>query len=239
MMQLATRIDWAEPELRGLAAIVRPGDVALDVGAAHGMYTVPLAHLVGPNGQVHSFEPHPRQQGQLRFLRSLLGAAQVTVVPGAVGSNQGEHTMRLPVKFGFPIYGHAHIVVGTDPPVDRSVKVKYWRTPMHTVDDWVAERGLSGVGFVKVDVEGFEPNVITGAEETIDRWRPSLLLEIEERHLGRYGRDANQFADEIRERWPDYRMYTWREETWAPTEGVTADIRNYLFATDAALARAH
>ena len=237
VMRGATRIRWAEPELRGLGAVVRRGDSVIDVGAAHGMYTIPFAHLVGPAGRVDSFEPHPRQQGQLRFLRRLLGADHVRVIASAVGAEVGENTMRLPVKYGFPIYGHAHVVDASTALPASDQKIRQWRTPMTTVDSWADQEGIERVSFVKVDVEGFEPNVIAGATRTIENHRPSLLLEIEDRHLGRYDTDGNAFADEIRERWPDYRMYTWASETWTLTPRVDLGVRNYLFATDAAFAR--
>ena len=235
VMRLATRINWAEDELRGLGAVVRRGDTAIDVGAAHGMYTIPLSHYVGPTGRVLSFDPHPRQQSQLRFLRSLLRAPHITVIDSAVGEAEGEFTMRLPVKYGFPIYGHAHIAEGA---TAHPTRLRLWRTPVHTIDGWCEQNDVAAVSFIKVDVEGFEPAVIRGAERTIERNRPSVLLEIEDRHLARYGRGANEFAEGILGRWPEYRMYTWVGEEWAPAAKVEVGIRNYLFATDAAFARA-
>ena len=236
IMRGASHINWAEPELRGLGAFVRPGDVVFDVGAAHGMYTVPLSHHVGPTGRVLSFDPHPRQQGQLRFLKGLLGAKQITVIPGAVGSEGGDdYVMRLPYKFGFPIYGHAHIAREPIGDLVSTKAVKYYPTTVYTVDAWCEAAGIDRVSFIKVDVEGFEPSVVAGAVATIDRSRPTMLLEIEDRHLVRYDRSANQFADEIRTRWPDYRMYTWGGDGWVATETVSPDTRNYLFATDSAL----
>ena len=59
--RVAARINWAEAEVLGLRAVVRPGDHVFDVGAAYGMYTFPLAHIVGATGSVHSFEPQTRQ----------------------------------------------------------------------------------------------------------------------------------------------------------------------------------
>lgn len=235
MMRFATRITWAEPELRGLAAVIRPGDQVFDVGAAHGMYTLPFADLVGPSGGVHAFEPHPRQQRQLRFLRRALGLRQVAVHASAVGPEPGEQSMTLPYRFLFPIYGHAHVAKGAV--IDPNRRTRSWRTPVTTVDEVCEREGVQEVAFIKVDVEGFEPQVIEGAAGTIDRSRPSLLLEIEDRHLARYGRDANEFADELRTRWPEYAMYTWADERWLATEHISLGTRNYLFATPLAFAR--
>jgi FkbM family methyltransferase len=235
VMRFATRINWAEPELRGLAAVVRPGDHVFDVGAAHGMYTLPFADLVGPGGRVHAFEPHPRQQRQLRVLRRLLGLDQVDVNAAAVGAEPGEQSMTLPYRFLFPIYGHAHVTKGAA--IDPSRRTRSWRTPVTTVDEVCAREEIDEVAFIKVDVEGFEPRVIEGAAKAIDRSRPSLLLEIEDRHLARYGRDANHFADELRSRWPEYGMYTWVDEQWVATERIGLGTRNYLFATALAFAR--
>lgn len=234
-MRFATRINWAEPELRGLAAVVRPGDHVFDVGAAHGMYTLPLADLVGPGGRVHAFEPHPRQQSQLRFLRRVFGLLHVNVNAAAVGAEPGEQAMTLPYTFLFPIYGHAHVAKGAA--IDPTRRTRSWPTTVTTVDAVCDREGIERVSFIKVDVEGFEPRVIEGAAATIERDRPSLLLEIEDRHLARYDRDANQFANELRSRWPEYGIYTWVDEDWWPTERIESGTRNYLFATTDAFTR--
>ncbi len=235
-MMLASRINWAEPELRGLRAIIGSGDAVIDIGAAHGMYTIPLARLVGPTGRVDSFEPHPRQQSTLRRWKRLLSAPQITVKASAAGREQGELTMRLPIVLGLPIYGRAHLTDGAAPG-RAGERVRHWPTPTTAIDDWVDEQQIEKLTFIKADVEGFEPQVLEGAARAITRDLPSLLLEIEDRHLARYGNDAAGVVAEIARRWPEYGMYTWVRETWVRTEAVTLGTRNYLFATDAALAR--
>jgi FkbM family methyltransferase len=230
--RIAARINWAEAEVLGLRSVVRPGDHVFDVGAAYGMYTFPLAHIVGPTGSVHSFEPQSRQLRALKVIRRVLRADHVTVSRSAIGDDPGDHTMVRPYRFGVPIYGHTHVGEGTEHALTpQATHTKRWTTPMHTVDSWCALNGIDNVSFIKADVEGFEPHVLKGAVETIERSRPSMLLEIEDRHLGRYGRDANQFADEIRGNWPDYGMYTWSEGEWTRAERVESQSRNYLFAT--------
>jgi FkbM family methyltransferase len=186
---------------------------------------------------VFAFEPQARQTVAVRSLRNFMGSPHITVTKGVLGPEEGEFTLMVPFKFGVPIFGWAHVVEGTDPSLERTTRSMRTRTPMHTVDAWMAKHGGPDPTFLKIDVEGFEPGVIDGAAATITRSLPSLLLEIEDRHLLRYGTDGNTFADDLRRRWPDYRMHTWVDGAWTPTEHVGLGTRNYLFATDAAFAR--
>jgi len=234
LYRVAIRLRWAEPELNGLEAVVRPGDTVLDIGAALGMYTVPLANLVGPDGRVFSFEPQHRGVFTVRLLRAITGARRGLTRRVALGPKAGIGHIAVPFRSGFPIFGHGHIAEGAD---DGEHRIHRSSTRIDAVDSWCAAHGIDRVAFIKVDVEGFEPSVIEGARGVIDRDRPSLLLEIEDRHLVRYGRDAAGFLADVRERWPEYRMHTWSGSEWVEVETVEAPVRNYLFATEAALAR--
>ena len=234
LYRVATRLHWAEPELVGLGALVRPGDDVIDVGAALGMYTVPLADLVGRTGRVSSFEPQRRGIFTVRLLHALTGPHRGRVSRIALGPHEGSSTIVVPFRNGFPIFGHGHVASGADHGAGRQHRS---HAPMTTIDSWCQEHGIGPVSFIKVDVEGFEPSVIEGAIATIDRDRPSLLLEIEDRHLARYGRSADGFLAEIHERWPDYRMYTWVDGSWAAATAIVPEVRNYLFATDIAFLR--
>lgn len=226
----ASRINWAEPELRGLGEVVRPGDTVLDVGAALGMYTVPLSYLTGPTGRIYSVDPQPRNFFVVRLLRGLTGAKRGTIRRIAFGPRPGESSIAVPIVFGLPIFGHGHIADGVQ---ERGPhRIRYTRTPVDTIDSWAQREGIDKVSFIKVDVEGFEPSVVEGARALIDRDRPSLLLEIEDRRLVRYGRTtAADFHRELLERWPDYRMYTYVEDEWVPAAEIRDEVRNYLFTT--------
>jgi FkbM family methyltransferase len=228
------RIKAAEPEINGLAQIVKPGDTVLDIGAALGMYTVPLAYLTGPRGRVDSFDPQPRNFHVLRFLRAITGASKGRLRRIALGPEAGAAELVVPIYFLLPIFGHGHISQGSN---DGDRRMHRIATEVDTVDAWVAREQLAKVSFIKIDVEGFEPSVIAGAGETIDRDRPSLLMEIEDRHLVRYGRTAAGFLAEIAKRWPEYKIYTWSGTAWQQVDHVEPQVRNYLFATDAALSR--
>ncbi|WP_413319059.1 FkbM family methyltransferase [Agrococcus sp. 1P02AA] len=231
-LRRAARWRLLEPEVLGLEQLVRPGDVCIDVGAAYGMYSYPLAHLVGPSGAVHSFEPQRKAHALLRAGSALAGA-RIRLTRSGIGRSAGEAEIVLPIRFGLPIHGHAHLVDGL---LERSQprrwhsRTKRIRVPVTTIDEVCAARGIERVRFIKVDVEGFEPGVVHGASRVIQRDRPSLLLEVEDRHLERYSTTAAAFTSSLREL--GYRMHVWRDDRWQRVERVELGTRNYLFATD-------
>ncbi|WP_157252254.1 FkbM family methyltransferase [Nonomuraea typhae] len=222
----AARGRLAEPELLGLRSLIRPGAVCFDIGAAYGMYTHPLARLAGPAGQVHSFEPLPVPYRVLAAGCGLAGAANVRLTNAAIGAETGWQRLRLPYRFGLPIHGWAHLQEGMKHP-GRFAGVRTLDVPVHTVDTICDLRGLTRVDFLKADVEGFEAEVLSGAARTIERHRPALLLEVEDRHLLKYGRTADDVTGPLRER--GYRMHTWQGGRWIRAERVTTRRRNYLF----------
>ncbi|WP_460960039.1 FkbM family methyltransferase [Parasphingorhabdus pacifica] len=235
MLRGSAALSWAEPELRGLPQLIRPGDVCFDIGAAYGMYSFTLAHLAGPTGAVYSFEPQPKPRRMLKTGVHSCGLRNVRITDAAVGSESGELEMRLPVKFGLaPIHGHAHISDGSrrENPRTAHARSRSWRTPVEMIDEFCERETVHRVDFMKVDAEGFEPNVVTGAEKIITKHRPTLLLEIEDRHLSRYATSSAEFTSSLRTF--GYTMYTWNNRTWTPTDAVTAETRNYLFAVDSA-----
>ncbi|WP_206446904.1 FkbM family methyltransferase [Agrococcus sp. KRD186] len=222
VMRGAARLRLLEPELEGLRGVVGPGDVCFDVGAAYGMYAIPLAAAVGPTGAVHAFEPQRRPRAVLSAARSLLGAAHVRISHSAVGRVAGEHELVLVTRYGLRISGHAHLAGSAG-----SRDADRLRVPVTTIDDVCREQGIERVRFVKADVEGFEHAVLEGAAEALERDRPAVLLEIEDRHLQRYGLTGAEVADSLRDR--GYEMAVWRGGAWQAADRVVTGTRNYLF----------
>ncbi|MEW1982548.1 hypothetical protein AB0333_16715 [Citricoccus sp. NPDC079358] len=101
VMRMASRLRLAEPELLGLKALIRAGDHVFDIGAAYGMYTFPLAHLVGPGGSVHSFEPQLEHHRWLKLALRFLRTRHVSVNLAALGATPGEHPLASIHRRGF------------------------------------------------------------------------------------------------------------------------------------------
>lgn len=135
-------------------------------------------------GRVYAIEPGSYARAILRGVVWLHGLANVSVLPMALGSGSGLGTLTLPVKgrgsFGF---GLAHLGA----PGDRWDEVAQELVALATLDALVAALGLDRVDCIKADVEGWELQVLRGARDTIQRFRPHLMLELTEEHLARAG----------------------------------------------------
>jgi FkbM family methyltransferase len=157
-----------EYELRELPRYVRRNALSVDVGGNIGVYTFHLGRL---SRKVITFEPNPDYVAQIKAL----GVRNNEIEQVALAGQVGEAELRIPALADGEAPGMASLSE-TAVPDDSCLRTIHVR--MARLDDY----GLTPVGFIKIDVEGFEESVLSGAMETIRRERPNLLIEIEERH---------------------------------------------------------
>ena len=157
-----------EPELRRLGEFVPSDRPAIDVGAWWGPWTYWLSR---GGRRVTAVEPQPRLAD---FLRRVAGPS-VDVKCIALSDAAGSAELVVPGRRRGQD-ALAHIDRGTA--CVRSALRE--RVDLIRLDDL----GVRDVGFIKIDVEGHERAVVAGAQTTIARDRPSILVEIEQRHLG-------------------------------------------------------
>jgi FkbM family methyltransferase len=144
---------------------LRPGMVAVDCGAHIGEYTLIFAKLVGDDGQVHAFEPHPETFQYLKRNVERNGLQRVTFNHSAVGDENGAALFLL---FPDPIAAH---VVSSDEQEYPTVKV-----PITSLDEYVSRHRLARVDAIKIDVEGSELAVIRGAAKLLQERPPGLVF---------------------------------------------------------------
>ncbi|MEU8350960.1 FkbM family methyltransferase [Streptomyces sp. NPDC048845] len=237
LRQAGRKVPFVEDEVAGLDQVVRPGDVCLDIGAEYGLYTYSLSALVGPRGTVHSFEPLPGPSRVVATGSLLLSCENVRHHQLALGREPGQATMSLPFRRRLPVHGRAFLTSGADGlgPNTEFASARELAVNVATVDALAAAGCFHRVDFIKADVEGAEPAVLAGAERTIERNRPTLLIEIETRHLAKYGDRAEELVDRL-DRW-GYHMHIWHAGEWHRTNAVTQTHRNYLFSLRAPVPR--
>jgi FkbM family methyltransferase len=230
---LYARLAWYYKRWRGVLALrvaeacVRPGDVAVDVGANWGLYTHRLAGLVGAAGHVHAIEPDPAMAASLLAIRG--GRRHVTVHPMAVSDRAGEATLHVPLVDGRRVSALGSLAVargraGLD---HERVRVRVERL------DALLEAGGRDPAFIKCDAEGQEAAVLRGAEGTLRRGRPAVLCAAEARHLDADPRSAFDSILAL-----DYRGYALYPDGLRPLEAfdVGRDQLAFLqagFRTDA------
>lgn len=226
---LAAGTPWVEPEVRGLRHLVGRGDTVIDVGAGLGVYTSVLARLVGPTGVVLSVEPLPgyyaRYDGWLR----LRAGANVHRCAVAVADHPHTARVRVPLRRGRPVTGRSFVATGArglGSNAEFAAHVEH-EVPVSTLDDLAARTRLDRVDFVKADVEGAELALARGAEGIIRTFRPSVLLEVENRHAQRYGHCAKDVIGWFAER--GYHVSAWSRGEWRRVSNVRDGCRNYLF----------
>jgi FkbM family methyltransferase len=160
---------YDQAELR-LTADRLSGDF-VDVGAHIGMYTIRAARELRGRGRVLAFEPNPAARAQLEENVALNACDNVIVVGAAVGASRGRSTLHVPAS---PDPSFSSLEAGRFPegrPLDVEVT---------TVDAAVAVHELRP-SLVKVDVEGGEVDVVRGMAETVEKFRPSVLVEVSEK----------------------------------------------------------
>jgi FkbM family methyltransferase len=163
----ATTVAYAhrrfEPVLGLVKMFVGPNQTALDVGAWYGPWTHWLARAAK---SVVTVEANPELAD---FVRRT-APPNVTVVGAAASDEAGKATLWLPPG-GKGTEGRASLHQQGD--FGRSTEVETIRLDGLDVSD---------VGLIKIDVEGHELAALRGAEGIVKRWKPNLIVEVEERH---------------------------------------------------------
>jgi FkbM family methyltransferase len=166
-----------------IARLVPAVAVVFDIGAHAGQYTKLFARAAGC-GRVYAFEPGSYARSILRTIVWLHGLSNVAVIPIALGSEARIDTLTIPLKhrgsFGF---GLAHL----GKPSERWQTVTQEIVAVATIDGMVQRLGLDRLDFVKADIEGWELQLLRGAERALERFRPRLLLELNDTALARAG----------------------------------------------------
>lgn len=164
---------WEPHITKLITTLVEPGTTCIDVGANIGVHTLAMSAAVGEFGSVIAIEPQPVALSHLA--KNISGCTNVTVVPAIAGRDTS-----VKMRMCAPVVGNMgatsvdfHNKYGHGEPVE-----------VVKIDD-LPVRGK--VSFVKIDVQGFEMEVLLGAGGVIRQHRPVLLVEIEEKYLAMAG----------------------------------------------------
>ncbi len=169
------RLKLDRQEIGWLRRVLRPGDMAVDVGAHKGAYTYWMRRSVGAEGRVLAFEPQPALAAYLEEAVSAFRWKNVTVENLGLSSAPGHLKLFVPGEGPSP--GATLVEAGAEPGATPLV------VAVDTLDAYLERLGLHHpVRLIKCDAEGHELEVFRGSERTLGESRPMLLFECEARH---------------------------------------------------------
>jgi FkbM family methyltransferase len=195
-----------------LSRLVKPGTTVLDIGANIGAHTLRLARLVGEAGRVLAFEPTNYAFQKLLVNLSLNQdlRSRVTAIMAFLGSTSSTTAPDL-IYSSWPLTRAENL---HDKHLGAAMTTE--GTPTRRLDDVMAEQNVLKVDFVKLDVDGFECEVLAGATEMMTKDKPVFVMELAPYVLQERGASLDQLLSHFLPL--GYRFYTEKDERPLPTE---------------------
>ena len=143
---------------------LKSGMISVDAGANIGYFTLLMARLVGPSGQVHAFEPGKENVALLKKNVKLNSYDSVTVNNSAVSSKSGSLIFYLS-----DTNPQDHRIIK-----DTSEDRKSYSVKAITLDNYF---GSKKVDFIKMDIQGAELLALEGSHKILSKYHPILVIE--------------------------------------------------------------
>ena len=137
---------------------------------------------VGPSGRVVSFEPNPETLKVLRENAAANSGANISIQP--VAATDREQALTLYASSA--VNSGASSLARENAEIGGPDSARAYKTLGRRVDDVVRELGITRVDAVKIDVEGAELLVLKGAAETLKKYHPKVVLEVDAQHLAAF-----------------------------------------------------
>jgi FkbM family methyltransferase len=185
------------------------------VGANIGLWVMGAASIAGHDGSIHAFEPHPENYVQLRSNLALNGLEFVSCQQTALSDSPGRGL----------IYGASNGNCGMASLAKRDGVDEPIEVNITTLDGYCEENGIVAVDFIKVDVEGAELQVFSGAERILaSRDAPVIMFEVGDAMAESFGSSSSKVKSLLgKHGYTFYRCRGKKLETTLPDEKHTQE----------------
>lgn len=172
---------FADPSANALFSLVKPDAHVVDVGANIGWTALRMATLAS-TGWVRAFEPHPLNFSRCQENISRNAVSNLKIFPFALGSSRGmvQMEVRTPSNLG----GNR-----IAPKFTGSTPIEVW-----PLDEIIGTFPDKHIDLIKIDVEGYELQVLRGSLDTLKRCRPVLFIELDDNNLRDQGDSAESLV---------------------------------------------
>ena len=153
----------------------------LDIGTNIGVTILPISERIGDNGKVYGFEPDKRNFKIATKNISLNNFKNIQIENIGLGSEDERKKMSIEVSSN---RGMNKIVT------EELANQNYETIEVQKLDNWIVNKNITSIDLVKMDVEGYEHNIIKGGIETLKKYLPILFIEIDDNMLKSSGTSA-------------------------------------------------
>ena len=174
---------------RELFRLAKAGDIVLDVGTNVGYTLAKLAIAVGDAGSVYGFEPDRKNYEMSKKTIALNNISNVKLENIGFGHKVGNFVL---VEDTPSNRGKNRI---TSTVLDRPSSI----IDVLTLDHWAEKAEPTKINLIKIDVEGYELNVLKGGRNTLLKFRPTLFIELDDENLKIQQQSASELVKFIEE----------------------------------------
>ncbi|MCX6296801.1 MAG: FkbM family methyltransferase [Bacteroidetes bacterium] len=172
---LTLRKDKNEKDFFAFLQLIPPNTTVLDIGANIGIMTVHLARSI-KGVTVYSFEPMPYNINAFKRIIKFFKLQNVKLLEIALGNNEGEVEMVMPVISNVKMQGLSHVIHDSIPENNEGERI---RVPLKMLDNMGEIINSSKrISAIKIDVENFEFFVLDGAKHLIEKNKPIVYAEL-------------------------------------------------------------
>jgi FkbM family methyltransferase len=186
-----------------LDGLLSPGMVVFDVGANIGEISLCAAKRVADGGRVYCFEPMPALYETLTYNLSRNELAHAHPIRMGVSNKLGmAQIYRSESNFKD---GTVHDGLGTLYPMNNRT-TPAGKIQLTSLDAFCQEKQIDRLDLIKIDVEGSELDVLMGGKQTLKRYRPRLIIEVQNQTAEAGGANAEDVLSYLEDL--DYSFFT-------------------------------
>ncbi len=156
---------WFESEMEFLSKWLRPGMRVIDVGANYGVYTVAMAQRIGSSGALWAFEP---------------GRQAFDLLSQTVVHNRFDQAVVIKAALGAD-FGNVRLLSGDNTELNQITSDDHDANTelvdLTTLDHCAQELAFGDIDLIKLDAEGYEVQVVSGASRLLRRCSPLVMFE--------------------------------------------------------------